>query len=86
MNPFSVLTLPGEAAARGLRLGRETLVALFNVAGSPRLGDCAHCGALVTESDPFIRYRGDYYHAHGCVESHPPALTRGRTRGRPTSS
>jgi hypothetical protein len=85
MNPFSVLTLPGEAAVGALRVGREIVVALFNVGDSRRLGDCAHCGTLVTESDPFIRYRGDYYHADGCVESHPPALTR-RARGRPTSS
>jgi hypothetical protein len=82
MNRFSVLALPGQAAIRGLRLGRETLVALVSVAASRRLRDCAHCGRPVTEGDPFIRYRGDYYHAHGCVESHPPALTRRRARGR----
>jgi hypothetical protein len=72
----ALIALPVETTIRGLRLGQKMLLAL--AADNPRLGACVACGAPVTESDPFIRYRGDYYHAHGCAETNPPALSRRR--------
>jgi hypothetical protein len=75
-----LIALPGRATIRGLVLGRKTLSVLVPAAGNNGLGPCAACGEPVTESDPFIRYRGEYYHAHGCAETNPPALTRRQHR------
>jgi hypothetical protein len=59
------------------RLAGNVLSMLMSIlAHSHRLGDCAECGAPVSDSDPFIRYRGEYYHAHDCVERNPPATRR----------
>jgi hypothetical protein len=59
-------------AAQSLRLARSALSVFFPVGtGDPRA--CAQCGAVVRDGDPFIRYHGEYYHAHRCAEDHPPA-------------
>jgi hypothetical protein len=44
------------------------------VAGNGQIGVCAVCGAAVVDGEPYLRYRGEYYHAHGCLESGLPAL------------
>lgn len=82
----AVIALPAEAAIRGLRLGRKILFALLRADDSHYLGACAECGNRVTQSDPFIRYRGDYYHAYGCAETNPPALRRRHVRPSPASA
>jgi hypothetical protein len=82
----AVIALPAETAIHGLRLGRKLLSVLLHVAEQQHIGACAECGAPVTESDPFIRYRGDYYHADGCAERNPPALSRRQVRAGPTST
>jgi hypothetical protein len=82
----AVIALPTQTAVRGIRLARKILVALGPAAEKHRLGPCAACGAPVTESDPFIRYHGEYYHAHSCAESNPPALKRRQVRARVTST
>jgi hypothetical protein len=46
------------------------------------LGVCATCGKPVARDDPFLRYRGRYYHGGSCVESDPPAL---RARAQPNA-
>ena len=71
---------PAEITIRGLTLAHKTLLALLPATDDQCLGACADCGAPVTQTDPFIRYGGDYYHAHGCAETNPPALTRRRLR------
>lgn len=78
-----VIALSAETTIRGLRLGRKMLSMLIPAADNQQLEACADCGAPVTASDPFIRYRGDYYHAHGCAETHPPALSRRQVRACP---
>jgi hypothetical protein len=47
---------------------------LSSFAGNGQLGVCAVCGAAVVDGEPYLRYRGEYYHAHGCLESGLPAL------------
>ncbi len=81
----TVIALSAETTIRGLRLGRKMLSVFLLAADNQHLGACADCGAPVTESDPFIRYRGDYYHAHGCAETHPPALSRREVRACPST-
>jgi anti-anti-sigma factor len=54
--------------------------------GEDDLGVCAACGEPVDRNDPFLRYRGQYYHAGSCLESNPPALrARAQLTGHPTS-
>jgi hypothetical protein len=78
----AVIALPTQTTVRGIQLGRKILAALGPAADNHRLGPCAACGAPVAETDPFIRYHGEYYHAHGCAESNPPALKRLQVRAR----
>jgi hypothetical protein len=80
-----LVALPAAAAIHGLGLGRQILAALLTGAEN-HLGACAQCGAPVTKSDPFLRYRGEYYHAHDCAEFNPPALTQRQVRASPTST
>jgi hypothetical protein len=47
-------------------------------------GICVACGEPVGRGDPFLRYRGEYYHAGSCLESDPPALRARRPAHRPT--
>lgn len=82
----ALIALPAQTTIRGLRLGRKLLSVLLLAADNQQLGACADCGAPVTDRDPFIRYRGDYYHAHGCAETNPPALSRRQVRASPTST
>jgi hypothetical protein len=63
-------------AVSSTKLVSTLLGALSRPAGARRLGYCVGCGGAVTAADPFLRYRGDYYHAHNCLESNPPALRR----------
>jgi hypothetical protein len=68
-------------ALYSLRLTRKAASALLSTANRhPRT--CVACGRPVTDGDPFIRYRGEYYHAHGCAETDPPALRERRARER----
>lgn len=83
MNLLDVLTSRGaklatHTALHSLRLAQRGLSALSPAAADAYLGPCVDCGAPVSKGDAFIRYRGEYYHAHGCAESNPPALRRGR--------
>ena len=78
----ALIALPADTAIRGLSITWKALLTVLPAKDDRRLGACADCGAPVTESDPFIRYRGDYYHAEGCAETHPPALTANRLRSR----
>jgi hypothetical protein len=82
----ALIALPAETTIRSLRLGRKMLSVLLPAAENHRLGACAACGVPVTQSDPFIRYRGEYYHAHGCAETNPPALSRREARAGLTST
>lgn len=76
----ALIALPAQAALRGLRITHRTVSAFLPASENHRLGDCVDCGKPVTKSDPFIRYRGGYYHAHGCAELRPPALTQRQAR------
>lgn len=35
---------------------------------------CAACGEVVRDQDPFLRYRGEHYHAGPCLEHHLAGL------------
>jgi hypothetical protein len=60
-----------------LAQARRCVTALVRrVTGSDGLGVCVVCGEPVGRNDPFLRYRGEYYHGATCVESRPPALER----------
>lgn len=82
----ALIALPAEITIRGVSIGHKMLSLLLPAAHNDRLGACAECGAPVAESDPFLRYRGDYYHAHGCAETNPPALSRRQVRTSLTST
>lgn len=69
-------------ALYGLRLTRKAASALVFPATHRHRRTCVACGSPVTDGDPFIRYRGEYYHAHGCAETDPPALRERRVRER----
>jgi hypothetical protein len=71
------LSVPSVLMAHGgIKLLRLPLAAVVQHPGSRQVGNCMECGAPVSEGDPFLRYRGDYYHAHGCLERNPPGLNR----------
>jgi hypothetical protein len=72
----ALIALHVDTATGSLRLGQRFFSALLPSIANNHLGTCVHCGAPVTDGDPFIRYRGEYYHAHACAESNPPALSR----------
>jgi hypothetical protein len=58
-------------------IGRLTslIVTLMRPMGGNQDGRaCVVCGDPIGRDDPFLRYRGDYYHAGSCIESDPPAL------------
>lgn len=55
-------------------LTRLVAAAVNSQAGEDDLGVCVACGKPVDREDPFLRYRGEYYHAGPCLESNPPAL------------
>lgn len=77
----AVGTLIGRSAVpaiHGLRRARTGLSSFLPVGSGGHSPACAQCGAPVRDGDPFIRYRGEYYHAHRCVEDHPPADRRRR--------
>jgi hypothetical protein len=81
----TAITPPRVIAARSTQFARTARQALSRPGGPRRLGDCVGCGRAVTSEDPYLRYRGDYYHADNCVESDPPALRqagRAAQRGR----
>jgi hypothetical protein len=65
-----------SVAANSVALGFLPLKRLSQPAQDRYLGSCVQCGNSVSHEDPFLRYHGEYYHAHGCIENHPPALTR----------
>jgi hypothetical protein len=66
------LTAPSQ-----LTQARNCVTALVRrVTGSDGLGVCVVCGEPVGRNDPFLRYRGEYYHGAKCVESHPPGAER----------
>jgi hypothetical protein len=90
-NPFngavaSVIERSSIPAIRSLRLARGALLLLHPVGSAERPPACAQCGAPVRDDDPFIRYHGEYYHAHGCLENHPPAERRRRILAAQTSN
>jgi hypothetical protein len=49
------------------------LAVLVTPAADRRRGVCVVCGGPLIGGDPFLRNRGEYYHAHNCLESNPPA-------------
>lgn len=67
---------PGTVILSARLAGNVFSVLMSTLTDSRRLGNCAECGAPVSDSDPFIRYRGEYYHAHDCAERNPPATRR----------
>jgi hypothetical protein len=67
---------PGAVILSARLAGNVLSVLMSTLTDNHRLGDCAECGAPVSDSDPFIRYRGEYYHANGCAELNPPATRR----------
>lgn len=74
----TLIELSAVPAIGGLKLARAALSALLPIGSGDRAPDCAQCGAPVRDGDPFLRYHGEYYHAHGCAEEHPPAARRRR--------
>ncbi len=67
------LALSRSLAVRAATAGRR----LLSPTPSDReLGRCADCRQPVRADDPFLRYRGAYYHGGGCVECDPPAARR----------
>jgi hypothetical protein len=74
----TLIDLSAVPAIGGLKLARAALSALLPIGSGDRAPDCAQCGAPVRDGDPFLRYHGEYYHAHGCAEEHPPADRRRR--------
>jgi hypothetical protein len=72
----AVIRLPAHTALRTLRLAQKGLSVLAPGEAHSHLGPCVCCGAPVLKGDAFIRYRGQYYHAHRCAEANPPALRR----------
>jgi hypothetical protein len=72
----ALITVPATLAVAGVQCVQRSLGGLIRPAGRKRLGCCAACGATVFDSDAFLRYRGEYYHASLCAELDPPALRR----------
>lgn len=67
------LALPKSLALLAADSGRS----LLSPRSSPRtLGTCVACARPVHADQPFLRYRGAYYHGSVCVERHPPAARR----------
>jgi anti-anti-sigma factor len=54
-------------------LTRLVAAAVNSQEGEDDLGVCVVCGKPVDREDPFLRSRGEYYHAGSCLESNPPA-------------
>jgi hypothetical protein len=78
---LKALVMPSLAIAVGsTKLASTVLQSLSRPARARCLGYCVGCGGAVTATDPFLRYRGDYYHAHNCLESNPPGLRQSPTR------
>jgi hypothetical protein len=81
-----LIGVPAGTAIQSLQLVRSALSGLPPSAGGRRrVRVCAHCGAPVSSADPFIRYRGEYYHAHLCAEAHPPAECQRRGSAQPVA-
>ncbi len=76
----ALITPPLAVVMSTTTLASTVLQALSRPTGPRRLNHCAGCGGAVTATDPFLRYRGDYYHAHNCLESNPPAARHNPTR------
>jgi hypothetical protein len=67
-------------AENSIKLGRRPLKRLSDPARNRHLGNCVQCGTPVRNDHPFLRYHGEYYHTHGCIENQPPALTETHTQ------
>jgi hypothetical protein len=65
----AVITLSAETTIPGLGLGGKCS-RCFYPPPTTNTSEPGRTAVTVTESDPFIRYHGDYYHAHGCAETH----------------
>jgi hypothetical protein len=75
LSAASALTGPlVTLAVASARLASAPVRMVLDLAADRTLGPCASCGSPVSADDPFLRYRGDYYHADRCVEWDPPAL------------
>jgi anti-anti-sigma factor len=75
--------IPGSQIARLTRLIAASVSAKVGV-GDLRM--CVVCAEPVGRHEPFLRYRGEYYHAGSCLEADPPALrARAQLATRPPS-
>jgi hypothetical protein len=78
---LKVALVPATSIAEnGIKLGRLPLKRLSPPARHRHLGNCVQCGTPVNDNHLFLRYHGEYYHAHGCIENQPPALTDSHTQ------
>jgi hypothetical protein len=70
----ALIDIPVALAVAGLTWLQDPLKRLLALTDEKPLGPCPACGAPVFESDPFLRYRGEYYHGDLCTDLDPPAL------------
>lgn len=71
-----VMPLSLTATSQLIQARRYVTALVRRVTATDDLGICVVCGEPVGRNDPFLRYRGDYYHGAKCLESHPPGAER----------